>query len=110
MNYIVEAFEKILHEKAHDKTSPLSVLANPLYPERQIRLTFESKEIAIITLAKYRFEYKHRGRRPSTPPPADTDGILSVLRDEKDLRDGGLRAICVEDKGTYVTIKLEVLR
>lgn len=46
---------------------------------REIDPIFKADGTMIFLLAKWGWEYKHRGPRPKIPPPVDTAAIQAVL-------------------------------
>lgn len=84
---------------------PLSVLSYPLYPGREFMPVALPDGSMCLTLSKYGWHYKRRGKRlTKTPYPADTLAIQRVLNSS--LPDSVLIRSVV-DKGTAVEVIME---
>lgn len=84
---------------------PLAILARPMYPWREFcpRVTPDGKGV-MIHIFKWGRNYKYRGRKPKTVPPADTEGIKVALN----LRlPETIRIKTVSDEGNYILLEVE---
>lgn len=70
---------------------------------REIDPIFKADGTMIFLLAKWGWEYKHRGPRPKIPPPADTAAIQAVL--SAALPDG-YTVTAVQDQNTYILLQI----
>lgn len=84
-------------------TPALKILAWPKYADRELRPQARPDGSILLTLKKFGYEYKHRGRKLKTPPPADTTAIQAALNTALA---PGYSIQAVEDCGTYIKITL----
>jgi len=82
----------------------LAGLSRPRYPMRELMPQRNTDGTMTVHVAKWGWEYKHRGPRPASPAPinpaAVRDTLASVMPD-------GVTIQAVEDHGTFITITLQ---
>ncbi len=86
------------------RSPALAGLAQIKYPVRELAPQPNADGTLTVRVAKWGWEYKHRGPRPANPvpinPAAVRDALAPVMPD-------GVTIQTVEDHGTYIIIKLE---
>ena len=83
----------------------LAGLARPRYPERELAPQELPDGTLSVRVAKWGWEYKHRGPRPAKPYPSDPAAVLTALAP---FMPEGVTVQCVDDCGTYIRLFLEV--
>lgn len=81
-------------------------LARLKYPERELIPQELPDGTMSVRLAKYGWEYKHRGPRPKTPYPSNSAAVRDALAQ---FMPKGVTIQRVEDCGTYLQIYMEEL-
>ena len=86
------------------RDSPLGQFPRPRYIMREMHPKEYPDGRIALTLYKWGWNYKFRGKRPfHTPPKADTQGITRYLQTHPLFP---YQVISVEDNGKYITIFL----
>lgn len=74
-------------------------LARIKYPMRELRPVVNADGSLSVKLAKWGYEYKHRGKKPTFPYPVDTAAIQAALNSA--LSDG-YQVTAAENCKTYI--------
>lgn len=96
---IEAALVELINAPPGQRPPALGTIARLMYPPRGLVLLEQDNGGLLAILFKWGYEYKHRGPKPKTPPPADCEGIRELLTG----RFPGVK-ITVEDYGPQVYI------
>lgn len=99
---IEAALVELLNAPPGQRPPALGTIARLMYPPRGLVLLEQDNGSITAVLFKWGYQYKHRGPKPKTPPPADCEGIREILTK----RLPGVK-ITVEDHGPQVYIIME---
>lgn len=85
----------------------MAPLAFPHYAFRELRPQQLADGAVSLTVSKWGFGYKHRCRRPKSPPPVDTRGVRKLLTPHLP---SGVTIRSVTDEGGEIKVILEMMR
>jgi len=100
-NHVVAALVEVMNSST--RPPALYPIARLKYPPRGVYLETNSDGTIAATLSKWGWEYKHRGPKPKSPPPANVTAIRDIFNAA--LPDG-ITVAAVEDSGTSITLIL----
>lgn len=100
---IQAALVELLNAPPGQRPPALGTIARLMYPPRGLVPLEQDNGGLLAVLFKWGYEYKHRGPKPKTPPPADCKGIRGIL-----VKHFPWVNITVEDHGPQVYIFMEV--
>lgn len=96
---------ELLNAPPGQRPRAFDTLARLMYPPRGVIISEQDNGDILVTLFKWGYEYKHRGPKPKTPPPADCEGIREIIANRfPDVN------ITVEDHGPKIHIYIREVK